>query len=239
MVREVRGPGRMPFDQAGAPEGAHHTPPCRGGLAPGRRGLAVDNVIIAATAFAVVFPAELPDKTFVAALVLGARYRPLPVLAGIWAAFAVHVGVATAVGGLVAALPRRAVELVAGALFFVGAVLLLRSRPADPAELEGHKAAGVVGGPAARRVWVEAFGVVLVAEFGDLTQILTATLAARYHRPIPVGVGALLALCTVTGLAAAFGHFLLRVAPLRRIQQLAAIVLLGLSISTMIDVLRG
>ncbi|WP_462187721.1 MULTISPECIES: TMEM165/GDT1 family protein [unclassified Frankia] len=198
----------------------------------------MDNIIIAATAFAVVFPAELPDKTFVAALVLGARCRPLPVLAGIWAAFAVHVGVATAVGGLVAALPRRAVELVAGALFFVGAVLLLRSHPADPAELEGHKAAGVEG-PAARRVWAEAFGVVLVAEFGDLTQILTATLAARYHRPIPVGVGALLALCTVTGLAVAFGHFLLRVAPLRRVQQFAALVLLGLSISTMVDVLRG
>jgi len=62
----------------------------------------------------------------------------------------------------------------------------------------------------------------LVAEFGDLTQILTATLAARYHDPLSVGVGAVLALWAVAGLAVTFGRNLLKVIPLRRVQQIAA-----------------
>jgi putative Ca2+/H+ antiporter (TMEM165/GDT1 family) len=71
--------------------------------------------------------------------------------------------------------------------------------------------------------------VVLIAEFGDLTQILTATLAARYEQPLQVGIGALLALWTVSALAVVFGRSLLRVLPLRRIQQVAACALLALS----------
>ncbi len=181
--------------------------------------------LVVLAVFGVVLLGELPDKTAVASLVLGARYRPLPVLLGVWAAFVVHVVVAVAVGGLVAALPRTPVELVSAALFAAGAVLLLRSDPEDAARAGEQEAAHVSD----RRVTAGAFGVVLVAEFGDLTQILTATLAARYDAPLSVGVGALLALWAVSGLAVLFGRGLLRVVPLRRVQQVAAVVLLVLS----------
>ena len=81
-----------------------------------------------ATCFAVVFVAELPDKTALASLVLGTRYRPLFVFAGVAAAFAVHVVLAVGAGSLLLLLPHRAVEAVVAVLFAAGAVLMLRRR---------------------------------------------------------------------------------------------------------------
>jgi putative Ca2+/H+ antiporter (TMEM165/GDT1 family) len=74
------------------------------------------------------------------------------------------------------------------------------------------------------------FAVVLVAELGDLTQIMTATLAAKYDSPWAVAAGALLALWCVAGLAVGFGRRLLTLVPLRRVQQVAATVLGALAV---------
>lgn len=193
--------------------------------------------VVVLTVFGVVFVGELPDKTAVASLVLGARYRPLPVLAGVSAAFALHVGVAVAAGELVAALPQRPVALGTGLLFLLGAVLLLRSDPRDAIEDGERNAAGVRGVRTATRTTAGAFAVVLVAELGDLTQILTATLAARYHDPFSVALGAVLALWAVAGLAVGLGRKLLQLVPLRRVQQVAAVVLAGLSVLSLADAL--
>lgn len=187
------------------------------------------NLLVIATVFGIVFVGELPDKTAVASLVLGARYSPSRVMLGVGAAFAVHVVVACVAGGFVARLPRTPVEVVTAVLFLVGAVLLLRSDPEKAAEEGQEEAAGIGGERVGLEVASASFGVVLVAEFGDLTQILTATLAARYQDPLSVGIGALLALWTVAALAVTFGQTLLRVVPLRRVQQLAAVVLLVLA----------
>lgn len=186
-------------------------------------------MVIALTVFGLVFVGELPDKTAVASLVLGARYRPLPVFVGVAGAFLLHVILAVLVGGLLAQLPRTPVEVVTGLLFLIGAALLLRSNPQDAVQ-DGEENAGRFTGPRTdRQVLVASFLVVLVAEFGDLTQILTATLAARYDAPVAVGVGAVLALWSVAGLAVVFGRALLRVVPLRRVQQVAAVGLLVLA----------
>ncbi|MCW2622792.1 MAG: hypothetical protein JWL64_2394 [Frankiales bacterium] len=193
--------------------------------------------IVIATVFGIVFVGELPDKTAVAALVLGARYRPLPVLAGVWTAFLIHVTVAVTLGGLVAALPRTPVEVVSGVLFLGGAILLLRSDP-EEAQQEGREEADAVTGErTGLAVSASSFGVVLVAEFGDLTQILTATLAARYDAPVSVGIGALLALWTVSALAVTFGQGLLKLVPLKRVQQLAAVILIVLSVVSIVGAL--
>ena len=81
------------------------------------------SLAIAATVFAVIFLAELPDKTALASVILGSRYRPSWVFAGVAAAFAVHVGLAIAAGSLLALLPHRPVEIVVAVLFAAGAVL--------------------------------------------------------------------------------------------------------------------
>lgn len=195
--------------------------------------------IVVLSVFGIVFLGELPDKTAVASLVLGARYSPWPVLAGVWAAFAVHVSIACIAGGFIAALPRRPVEIVTAVLFLVGAVLLVRSDPEKAAEEGESEVEKVSGEKKVLAVAGASFTVVLVAEFGDLTQILTATLAARFHSPLNVGLGALLALWAVAAIAVVFGRSLLRVIPLRRVQQVAAVVLVVLSVLAVISAVRS
>ena len=191
------------------------------------------SLAIAATVFAVIFLAELPDKTALASLVLGSRYRPSWVWAGVAAAFAVHVALAIAAGSLIGLLPRQPLEIVVAALFALGAVLLLRGRHDGSDEhIDLHSRQ-----PGFWPVAWTSFAVILVAEFGDLTQIATASLAARYHDPLSVGVGAVLALWAVAGLAIAGGRGLLKIISLTWISQIAAaimLVLAGLSLAAAI-----
>jgi putative Ca2+/H+ antiporter (TMEM165/GDT1 family) len=183
------------------------------------------SLAIAATVFAVIFAAELPDKTALATLVLGSRYRPAYVFAGAAAGFAVHVGLAVAAGSLLTLLPHRPLEAVVAVLFAVGAVLLLRGRHGDDdayVEVHGRR-------PGFWRVAWTSFAVILVAEFGDLTQIATASLAARYEDPLSVGLGAVLALWAVAALAIVGGRGLLKIMPLTWITRAAAAVMLVLA----------
>ena len=195
------------------------------------------NLGIAATVFGVVFVGELPDKTAVASLILGARYRPTPVLVGVWSAFLIHVTLACTAGGLIAHLPHKPVELVTAGLFLIGAILLLRSSPDEAEEAAEENTAKYTGERTPRQVAAASFAIVLVAEFGDLTQILTATLAARYRDAFSVGIGALLALWAVAGLAVTFGRNLLRVISLRRVQQIAAVALMVLAVLSVVSAL--
>jgi putative Ca2+/H+ antiporter (TMEM165/GDT1 family) len=191
------------------------------------------SLAVAATVFAVIFTAELPDKTALASLVLGSRYRPTWVFTGVAAAFAVHVGLAIAAGSLLGLLPHRPLEIIVAVLFAIGAVVLLRGRHGggdddEHVELHGRE-------PGFWRVSGTSFMIILVAEFGDLTQIATATLAARYHDPASVATGAVLALWAVGGLAIVGGRGLLKIIPLVWISRIAAaimLVLAGVSLAT-------
>src|ERR1700722_19834250 len=192
------------------------------------------SLAIAATVFAVIFFAELPDKTALASLVLGSRYRPVYVFAGVAAGFAVHVGLAVAAGSLLTLLPHRPLEILVAVLFAAGAVLLLRGRH----ETESDEAVELHGkAPSFWRVARMSFAVILVAEFGDLTQIATATLAARYHDPLSVGVGALLGLWAVAGVAIAGGRGLLKLIPLTWITRAAAAIMLVMAAISVVSAL--
>jgi putative Ca2+/H+ antiporter (TMEM165/GDT1 family) len=193
------------------------------------------NLALVLTTFAVVLPAELPDKSMLASLVLGTRYRPLPVFVGVAAAFAVHVCVAVAVGGVFALLPRRLVLLVVAALFAAGAVVLLLGREEPP---EGPAAAAGAGaGPP--RAALTAFGVVFLGEWGDITQVTIANLAARYADPLSVGVGGVLALWTAAALALTVGRGLLRRLPTRLVRRLAGLILAALAVLSLLEAVRG
>jgi Ca2+/H+ antiporter, TMEM165/GDT1 family len=184
------------------------------------------SLAIVATVFAVIFTAELPDKTAVASLILGSRYRPTWVFAGIAAGFAVQVALAIVAGSLLGLLPHRPLEIIVAALFAIGAVVLLRARHGDSdddqMEVRGRA-------PGFWRVAGTSFMVIMVAEFGDLTQIATATLAARYHDPVSVAIGAVLALWAVGGLAIVGGRSLLKLIPLAWISRIAGLIMLALA----------
>ena len=196
-----------------------------------------------ATAFALIFPVELPDKTFVATLVLATRYRPLLVWIGVSAAFVVQCLVAVVAGGLLALLPTALVSAVAGTLFLVGAVVLWRGAASadneETADEQEAAAARTTADVHGFKVVATSFGVLFLAEWGDLSQLLTAGLAARYHDPVSVFAGSLLALVTVAGLAIVLGRTLLRFVRLSTIRRVGAVVCLVLACLAAYDVVTS
>ena len=189
------------------------------------------------TTFATIFPAELPDKTMVASLVLTARSgQPLGVWAGASTALVAHAGLAVAAGGLISALPDRLVALVAAVLFAAGAVVLLREGGGID---EGEAVAGRGGIGTRWGAARTALAVVFVAEWGDLTQLATASLAARSGDPLSVFLGAALALTAVAGIAVLSGRALLRVLPVVLLRRIAAAVFASLAVVSVVEVVRG
>ncbi|HLK38000.1 MAG TPA: TMEM165/GDT1 family protein [Polyangiaceae bacterium] len=170
--------------------------------------------------FAVVFLAEVPDKTALAALVLATRHKPSPVFVGAAAALTVQSLVAVAAGQLMSLLPRRPVHVAAGLLFVVSAVLLWRRHE----EVEGDGAEDEGLTPSFWRTASLVFGVVFVAEWGDLTQLATAALAARYAAPFAVFAGATAALWAVTAIAVFVGNRAARWLDPRTTQRAAAVL---------------
>jgi putative Ca2+/H+ antiporter (TMEM165/GDT1 family) len=166
--------------------------------------------------FPVIFIGELPDKTMLASLVMAARGRPGSVWLGAAGAFLVHVVIATTIGvGLFRVLPHRALDAVVAALFLAGAVYALIEGTNDEEALIEREIA-------THKVVTTAFVVIFVAEWGDLTQILTANLAAHYHAPIPVAIGSVLALWCVAALAVIGGQGLLRYVNISTIRKVTA-----------------
>jgi len=196
------------------------------------------NFVVLGTVFGLIFLAELPDKTALASLVLGTRYRPLYVFAGAAAAFTVHVTLAVAIGSVLTLLPHRLLQAIVGALFLLGAVLLLRGRHGEEEEDE-NLAIAEGAAPTFLRVAGTSFLVILVAEFGDLTQIVTANLAAKYHDPLTVGLGAVLGLWAVAALAIYGGRGLLKVVPITVITRVAAAIMAVLAVISIVSAIRG
>ncbi|GGS02640.1 MULTISPECIES: TMEM165/GDT1 family protein [Streptomyces] len=191
------------------------------------------SITVTALVFGVVFLAELPDKTALAGLVLGTRYRASYVFAGVAAAFLLHVVLAVAAGSVLTLLPQQIVHALTGVLFLGGAAMLLLKKDDDEEEVKK---------PADQSFWKVAgtgFMLILVAEFGDLTQIMTANLAARYDDPISVGLGAVLGLWAVAGLGIVGGKALMRRVPLRLITQIAAVLMLALGAWSLWEAVAG
>ncbi|MCI3270020.1 TMEM165/GDT1 family protein [Streptomyces cylindrosporus] len=191
------------------------------------------SITVTALVFGVVFLAELPDKTALAGLVLGTRYRASYVFAGVAAAFTLHVVLAVAAGSVLTLLPQRIVHAVTGLLFLGGAAVLLFKKGDDDEEIRR---------PENQSFWKVAgagFMLILVAEFGDLTQIMTANLAARYDDPLSVGLGAVLALWAVAGLGIVGGKALMKRVPLALITKVAALLMTGLGVWSLWEALAG
>jgi Ca2+/H+ antiporter, TMEM165/GDT1 family len=199
----------------------------------------VSDLVLLVTVFAVTFVAELPDKSLFASLVLGTRYRPAHVWIGVAAAFAVHVGLAVTVGGVLTLAPHFVIDFVTAGLFLGGAGWMVWSGHEEENE-PGPDAARLGGPPATlRRVFWTCFAVVFVGEWGDVTQITTATFVAHYHRPLVIGVGALAALWAVSALAVFGGSKLLARVPARWIRGAGTVTLTCLGIYSLVQGVRG
>jgi putative Ca2+/H+ antiporter (TMEM165/GDT1 family) len=193
----------------------------------------VPGLLIAAIVFGTVFAAELPDNSGLASLVLGTRYRPGGVFAGAAAAFAAHVVLAVTCGSILGLLPHRVVQIAVAVVFLAGAVLVLRADQDD--DDEARLKAGAAGFWA---VTATSFGVIALAELGDLSDIVIANLAARYHDPVAVGIGSVLALWSVVALAIVGGRGLLRILPMQWIARLAALTMVVMAGFTLAEAIR-
>lgn len=194
----------------------------------------MSGIAVVATAFGLTFLAELPDKSMFASLVLGTRYRASWVWAGAAAAFTVHMALSVTAGRLLALLPRQVVDGITAGLFAVGAVVLWRAsfRPDEHDEDSRARSGGPP--PSWRRVAGTAFGIVFLAEWGDITQVTAANLAARYG-PLPVFAGATLGLWAVAGLAVTAGAKSIELIPMDWVRRITGTILLGLAAYTAVS----
>ena len=217
--------------QPALPVGGCPHPP---GTAEWKRNSVVLSVI--AAAFILVLPVELPDKTLFATLVLATRFKPWPVFVGVGAAFGLQVAIAVTAGSLLTLLPDAVVSSVVAVLFVVGAIILWRSvrsgaeEEDDVVEAPPH--------PSFLKTAAISFGVLFAAEWGDLSQLATAGLAARYDDPVSVFIGAWAALLVVSGLAVFLGRKLADRLPVALIRRVAAGLFLVFAIVAAIETVR-
>lgn len=185
------------------------------------------------TAFGVVFLAELPDKTMFATLLLATRYpRKSAVWLGVASAYTMHVVVASLLGTVISRLPTEPLRYVIGAIFVVaGGYLLWSSRRKSEVVEEA-------GTTETARSWRSTFVVsaatIGVAEFADITQLATASLAATRDSVLGVGVGAALALTCVSGIAVIAGSQVVKRVNLRIIQRVAGVFFVIVGVSTFV-----
>jgi putative Ca2+/H+ antiporter (TMEM165/GDT1 family) len=192
---------------------------------------------VALSSFGIVFLAELPDKTALASLVLATHLPPRQVVVGAWLAFLVQTLVAVVAGSVLQFLPTEPVRIAAGIGFLVFAFMALRrnvEKETDEAQQDVTTGRGRRSPP-----WVASFLVVFAAEWGDLTQLATASLVAHTGQPLEVGLGALAALWAVTLIAVTAGAQMARFASPVVLNRISAVLFAAIGLFIIVSTLRA
>ena len=191
------------------------------------------------TVFLLIFVAELPDKTAFATFLMATRGRASAIFTGVAAAFLIQSLVAVAFGSMIGLLPEKWVHGAAGLLFlgFAAYTVLFHDRE----EAETEQTTPVL--PSRADFWkafAKAFTVIFIAEWGDLTQIATASLAARYHgNLLIVFMSATLALWLVTGLAVLGGQKAGQVVHVKHLKTVSAVFMAAAGIYFLVGAWTG
>jgi putative Ca2+/H+ antiporter (TMEM165/GDT1 family) len=182
-------------------------------------------------AFALVFVAELGDKTQLAVMAMSARYSARRVLLGAMAAFALLNVVAVAAGKLLSdVLDPFWVAASAGALFIFFGLWALKAGDDDGDEVVAQKSGNSI-------LWLS-FTMIFLAELGDKTQLATAGLAARLDSPLEVFIGSTLALWGVSALGALLGKKVLGRLPGRAVRLASAALFILFGVAFLLSLLK-
>ncbi len=167
--------------------------------------------------FAIILLAELGDKTQLTAMTLAVRFPWTRTFLGIAAAFAVlNVGAVAAGRLLFDLLPLFWIKLASAGLFLFFGIATLFGKNFDEEEEEGReKRFGAKGAV------MTAFLMIFLAEMGDKTQLVTASLSAQHDAPLTVFAASTLALWLVSLLGIFAGRQLNRFVPLAWIHRAA------------------
>lgn len=183
--------------------------------------------------FAVMFVLELPDKSMIATIVMSTRSRPGSIVTGASAAFVIQMALAVTAGGLLSLAPTDVREGVVTSLFLLGGLYLLVSSE-SPSERRGTREAQKEQSGARLKEITTAFVVIFIAEFGDLTQIQAAGLAARTRQPLEIFLAGSLAMISVSFLGAYGGRLLQKKVALSWIRKAGGLIFVGLGLYTLV-----
>ena len=189
-----------------------------------------------ASTFGLIFLAELPDKTAFATLMLAGEGKLPALFLGAASAFLIHVILAVTVGEYLGLLPAGWIKLGSGVLFLIFAMISLkRAFTPEPAESEaGHKTQSLSFAGA----FLKTFVVIFIAEAGDLTQLATVSLTAKYNDKLSILAGAVTALWSVTLIALALGKKLEGSIHPKKFQAVVSVVLGGCGVYFLAEALR-
>jgi Ca2+/H+ antiporter, TMEM165/GDT1 family len=185
--------------------------------------------------FGITLISELPDKSLLATLVLSTRFPSFLVWLGAALAFLVHVVIAVTVGRFLTLLPHKVLESIIAVLFLLGAALVFSGKHG----LDNSVKRRQLSNEQVHKSWLvfaTAFSVIFIGEWGDITQIVTADYAARYHDPLNVAIGAIAGLWIVTALAVVVGARLLTLIPPKVLQGVTGVVLLSFGIISLVSI---
>ena len=168
--------------------------------------------------FTLVGLAEIGDKSQIVCMVLASRHRHWPVLLGASAAFLILNTLAVVFGASIATLvPERVAAAVVALLFGVFGIHALLAQPEnEPVEVTERQG---------RSVFLTTMSLIFLAEFGDKTQLAVAGLASN-AAPLPVWVGATIALLVLSALGVWIGRTLLQRIPTNSLQRFAGVIFL-------------
>jgi putative Ca2+/H+ antiporter (TMEM165/GDT1 family) len=182
--------------------------------------------------FGVIFVAELGDKSQLMALAFAARYRALPILIGITIATAFVHAISVIIGAVVgAALPTRALAVIAGLAFFVFAAWSLRGDTLGEDEASRVRRTD-------RSAVVAASVAFFLAELGDKTMLATITLATSENL-LAVWAGSTLGMVTADALAILLGQQMGARLPERVIRIGAFIAFVVFGVLLVVEGIRG
>jgi Ca2+/H+ antiporter, TMEM165/GDT1 family len=180
------------------------------------------NTTIFLSTFGIIFLAEIGDKTQLTAMTLATHYPWRRVFLGVACAFALLNLGAVVIGGLLfSLLPIFWIKFVSGLLFLFFGVTTLREHYFDVREEEEEEKKHKGHGPV-----FTSFIMIVFAELGDKTQLVTASLAAQHHGSVAVFAGSTLALWAVSLLGIFAGRQLTRWIPLPVIHKAAGFLFL-------------
>jgi Ca2+/H+ antiporter, TMEM165/GDT1 family len=175
----------------------------------------------AATSFALILAAEMGDKSQLVCMALASKHRPLPVVLGAVAAFALLNTLAVVFGKVISNwFPDYVIAGVVALLFMVFGIQALRTT-IDETDEEVKEKSG-------HGIFFTTFLMITIAEFGDKTQLAVVALSTT-SSPVGVWLGSTLALGTTSALGVLAGRKLLQKIPLELLHKIGGIIFLMLA----------
>ncbi|MBF0185865.1 MAG: TMEM165/GDT1 family protein [Magnetococcales bacterium] len=178
---------------------------------------------VTATTFALIFLAELGDKTQLVCMTLAARHRPMPVFLGALFAFIILNVLAVLFGSALSSwIPKTVLVWVVAAMFALFGIQALRASGDEEEEEEVAEQSG-------HSIIIRAFLMIFLAELGDKTQIAVIGMASTAPM-VPVWVGATLALGASSALGVLVGRTLLQKISKPLLNRASGLFFLGLAL---------